>query len=254
MGLISRNVKLTSTITGKDQHWGGEIKIMAGYKAVEIQGAELEKFGKDQASSYPLHFHMAGDATAKTLINSNSIHHGYNHCITVHATNNLTIANNICARIVDHLYYLETGTETGNVFKNNLGIGAMSNAFQIVAAGPSPPAPPVALAKAAFWTGDYLTNDKTQPWYNGYDGFNIPFTDNGSGSSATVLGSPVGNTSSGFWITNPGSDTLLGNSIAGCQAGGARILDPAGQRDYRPGAVTQGQFLVQPGAWVLHRF
>ena len=217
VGLISRNVKLTSTITGKDQHWGGEIKIMAGYKAVEIQGAELEKFGKDQASSYPLHFHMAGDATAKTLINSNSIHHGYNHCITVHATNNLTIANNICARIVDHLYYLETGTETGNVFKNNLGIGAMSNAFQIVAAGPSPPAPPVALAKAAFWTGDYLTNDKAQPWYNGYDGFNIPFTDNGSGSSATVLGSPVGNTSSGFWITNPGANTFVGNSIAGCQ-------------------------------------
>ena len=209
MGLITRNVKLTSTITGTDTHWGGEIKIMAGYKAVEIQGVEIEKFGKDQAGSYPIHFHMAGDATAKTLINSNSIHHGYNHCITVHATNNLTIANNVCARIVDHLYYLETGTETGNTFENNLGIGAMSNAFDIDAKN--------LRARAAFWTGDYLTNDSSQPWYNGYNGFNIPFTDNGTGSLATVIGSTTGDTSSGFWITNPGQNKFVGNSIDGCQ-------------------------------------
>jgi hypothetical protein len=212
VGLISRNVKLTSTITGKDQHWGGEIVIMAGYNAVEIQGAELEKFGKDQAGSYPIHFHMAGTPAGKTLIDSNSIHHGYNHCITLHATNNVTISNNVCARIVDHLYYLETGTETGNTFVDNLGVGAMSNLFTIAASNK--------LAHQAFWTGDYLTKDPAQPWFNGYDGFNIPFTDNLPPSAATVVGSTTGNTSSGFWITNPGANKFIGNSISGCQGVG----------------------------------
>src|SRR5579885_2725778 len=210
VGLISRNVKLTATITGSDQHWGGEIVIMAGYNAVEIQGAELEKFGKDQAGSYPIHFHMAGTPSGKTLVDSNSIHHGFNHCITLHSTNNLTISNNVCARIVDHLYYMETGAETGNTFVDNLGIGAMSNLFTIAGSAP-------ALAQAAFWAGDYLTNDPSQPWYNGYNGFNVPFTDNLPPSAATVVGDTSGDTSSGFWITNPGANKFVGNSVAGCQ-------------------------------------
>ena len=211
VGLISRNVKLTSTITGTDNHRGGEIVIMSGYNAVEIQGAELEKFGKDQINSYPINFQTAGNAVAgKTLIDSNSIHHGYNHCITLNKTNNVTISNNICARIVDHLYYLLTGAETGNTFSNNLGVGAMSNLFSIPVANTA--------AKAAFWSGDYLTNDPTQPWYNGYNGFSIPFTD--TNPPATVLGAPAGNTSSGFWITNPGANKFVGNSIAGCQGVG----------------------------------
>jgi hypothetical protein len=212
VGLISRNVKLTSTITGADSHWGGEIKIMAGYAAVEIQGTELEKFGKDQPGSYPIHFHMAGTPSGVTLIDSNSIHHGYNHCITLHATNNVTISNNVCARIVDHLYYLETGTETGNNFVNNLGVGAMSNLFTIAASNTA--------AQAAFWTGDNLTNNPSQPWFNNYNGFNIRFTDNVPPSAATVIGSTSGNTSSGFWITNIGANKFVGNSIAGCQAVG----------------------------------
>lgn len=203
VALISRNVKLTSTITGSHPHRGGEIKILAGYKAVQIQGVELEKFGKDQIGSYPIHFHMASDAPDSTLVDSNSIHHGYNHCITLHNTNNLTISNNVCARIVDHLYYMETGAETGNTFVDNLGIGAMSNHFRITGN-------PAALA--AFWPGDYLAIA------NGYNGFNIPFTD--KNGTAPVVAATAGNTSSGFWIPNPGANKFVGNSIAGCQAVG----------------------------------
>jgi hypothetical protein len=132
------------------------------------------------------------------LIDSNSIHHSYNHCITVHDTSGLTITNNVCARIVDHLYYLESGTESGNTFEDNLGIGAMSNAFSIPEGNNA--------ALSAFWTGDYLAKQ------NGYDGFNIPFTDNTNGK---VVGSFY--TPTGFWITNPGGNKYIGNSMAGCQ-------------------------------------
>ena len=198
VGLISRNVMLTSTISGSDLHSGGEIKIHNGYKAVEIQGAQLEKFGKDRRGSYPIHFHHVENApTATTLIDSNSIDHSYNHCITLHDTNNVTISNNVCARIVDHLFYLESGHEAGNIFVDNLGIGAMSNAFSIPTGNTG--------ALGAFWSGDYLANKI------GYDGFNIPFTDH----TATVVGSSY--TASGFWITNPAANKFVGNSIAGCQ-------------------------------------
>ncbi len=196
VGLISRNVKLTSTIAPGNPFNGGEIRIMKGYNAVQIQGVELEKFGKAQLGSYPIHFHKAANAGANTLVDSNSIHHGYNHCITLHDTNNVTISNNVCARIVDHLFYTETGNETGNTFIDNLGIGAMSNGFNITGN-------PGALA--AFWSGDYLASA------NGYNGFNIPFTD----QTSSVLGSSY--TASGFWITNPGGNKFVGNSIAGCQ-------------------------------------
>ena len=66
-------------------------------------------------------------------------------------------------------------------------------------------------ALAAFWPGDYLAA------VSGYNGFNIPLTD-GAGT-APVVGTN-GNTSSGFWITNPGGNKFVGNSIAGCQATG----------------------------------
>ena len=75
---------------------------------------------------------MDGDLTnAKVLVDSNSIDHSYNKCITVHATQNLTISNNVCARIIGHIFYEEMGSEDNITFNNNLGLGAMSNSFDI---------------------------------------------------------------------------------------------------------------------------
>lgn len=203
VGLVSRNIKLTAAINGTDTANGGEIKIMQGFSEVSIQGVEIEKFGKDKVGSYPIHFQEAATVTAGTvLVDSNSIHHSYNKCVTLHATNGVTISNNVCARAVGHLYFLEMGTETNDAFINNLGIGAMSNEFSIPAGN--------AAANAAFWSGDYLAND------NGYNGFNVKFTD--SDGTSPVNG--VANTASGFWITNLGGNTFTGNSIAGCQAVG----------------------------------
>lgn len=213
VGLVSRNVKLTATITGSDSANGGEITIMNGFARVAIQGVEIEKFGKDHLGSYPIHFHMAGTVAPRTvLINSNTIHHSYNKCVTLHSTSSVTLSNNVCARAVGHLYYLETGTEQGNTFAYDLGIGAMSNAFSIPAGNTA--------ALGAFWAGDYLTNASgvAAGLGNGYDGFNVAFTDNAPHTPATVIGAPY--TPSGFWITNLGQNTFIGNSVSGCQDSG----------------------------------
>jgi len=254
VGLISRNIKLTAKIESGDNnaHWGGEIRILQGFKDVAIQGVEIEKFGKAQLGSYPIHLHLTGPLTNTTplLINANSVHHSYNKCVTIHSTQNVKVQNMVCARIVGHIFYQEFGDESGISFLNNLGLGAMSHYFDI-AAGTS------ADRKAQFWGGDYLANAAGF----GYDGFKVPNTDaqtnpvRGACNVRIPQDSTTGETgelaltdnlqgfipntprrgdcsknkegkveyyvepASGFWIIHPGTH-LEGNSIGGCQGVG----------------------------------
>ena len=91
------------------------------------------------------------------LIDSNSIDHSYNKCITVHSTQNLTLTNNVCARITGHIFYEEIGDEQNITFKNNLGMGAMSNSFSVNSGATTPQA---MLIEDYYWTGDNLNNTK----------------------------------------------------------------------------------------------
>jgi len=250
VGLISRNIKLTSDapLTGTSNHWGGETKFLQGFKQVSIQGVEFEKFGKEQLGSYPIHFHMDQDVSgATTLVNANSIHHSYNKCMTVHSTRNLTIQNNVCARTTGHIFYEEIGDEVNIAFDRNVGMSGMSNSFDVNAADPKSRCD---LIKSYYWKGDNLApgvdgcrTAKTDIDFNqfgifdrgdqaaqvhgicgyaGYDGkFNPGVLLKDKGKDYTTL--PTCNSPyfyfeapSGFWITNP-SSKITNNSIAGCQ-------------------------------------
>ena len=248
VGLISRNIKLTADtgMNGENSHWGGELRFVMGYKQVALQGVELEKFGKQQLGSYPIHFHMDGSlptdsGSGGTLVNANSIHHSYNKCIAIHQTNNLTIQNNVCARITGNIFYEETSEETNITFTANLGMGAMSNWFDIHHTVDSSREN---LIAKYYWPGDNLQT------VNSFHQFNIKDTDNQfvdeikaglprvRGSCGTFgaqgridLNRPFTKEHpvceidkdevyfeppNGFWITNP-STKLTNNSIAGCQ-------------------------------------
>jgi uncharacterized protein YjdB len=148
-----------------------------------MQGVELQKFGKEALGSYPIHFHMDGDLSGKTpatlLIDSNSIDHTYNKCITIHSTQNLSITNNVCARITGHIFYEEIGNEENITFKNNLGMGAMSNSFTVNNGADMPGA---ALIAKYYWTGDNLNNIShgmgNSPGKLPFDQFNVFNVDN----------------------------------------------------------------------------
>ena len=268
VGLISRSIKLTATTPAAppaDQeplkadaslHWGGEIRIVGGAMGdpkpqVAIVGVELEKFGKDQLGSYPIHMHMVGDVKHAPTISANSIHHSFNKCITVHMSSNLTFADNVCARVVGHMFYEEHGSEENVSFQRNLGLGAMSHSFDIYKVTTDPPQvkviPRSQLIRDYWWKGDNLAKSTG---YN-YDGFNIPNTDeqtnptHGSCKKAQAFSGDVdgfrfpppacppvtppqlpaptdefySEPASGFWITNPTTE-LIGNAIGGCQGVG----------------------------------
>lgn len=245
VALISRNITLTSHTpdSGTSNHWGGELKFLPGFTEVSIQGVEIEKFGKDKLGSYPVHFHMDGDLSGKkVLFNANSIHHSYNKCIDVHSTSNLTISNNVCARIVGHIFYEEVGDEDNITFDHNLGLGAMSNWFDVNEGGTAE-TNRKKLIEEFWWKGDNLVNDPANK--TPFDGFKIPDTgDQGLGAVGSCMtfgptnspenGSFVPNgdapcdpragqyyyePAGGFWIVNP-SAKLTNNSIGGCQGEG----------------------------------
>lgn len=206
VGLISRSIKLTSDApaTGDSAHYGGQIKILPGYKVAEIVGVQIEKFGQDVTqtpsgggdalmSAYPVHFHMVGDTPDDTVVNSNSIHHSYNKCVTLHMSNNAVIQHNICARAVGHSFYLEEGNEVGNTLKYNLAAGAMATEFM----------PGIEASK--FWTGDYLAESIK------YNGINVATTTN---ANRVETSNPTA-----FWISSPGN-SFDNNLVAGCQLQG----------------------------------
>ncbi|HLK87949.1 MAG TPA: G8 domain-containing protein [Candidatus Binataceae bacterium] len=242
-----------------DPHWGGEVKIRKGFGQVAIQGVQFEKMGKDRLGSYPIHFHKDGNVNDAPLVNANSVDHSYNKCITVHSTDHLMIQNNVCARIVGHIFYEEMGDEFKINFTGNLGMGAMSNSFNINAPNPQQQN---LLVSDYWWVGDNLA----QPI--GYDGFNIPNKDDVTNPThgSCLATDNAGNTvfrppnadgtcpevanfrplvyyepASGFWIVNPGT-SLIDNSIAGCQGTGRGywyVPPPSGDLKYLP----VGQFL-----------
>ena len=128
-------------------------------------------------------------------------------------------------------FYQEIGDEEGVTFSGNLGLGAMSNAFDIHAPTPERRSE---LISEHWWAGDNLARSAN---YN-YNGFNVPNTDKQDnpthGTCWTVRqdGGLQGGTeppctgaqsyvepASGFWIINPATN-LIGNSIAGCQGVG----------------------------------
>jgi hypothetical protein len=234
VGLISRNIELTADLSGSpDDHWGGETIFRKGFKEASIQGVEFAVLGKPKLGSYPVHFHLDGlIAPNQVLFNANSIHHTFNKCVTVHSTQNVSIQNTVCARAVGHLFYQEVGDEEDITFAYNLGLGAMSNNFDIHAqAGYSLD---YVLIDRYWWPGDKMAR---RYGFANYFALNVENHDNQNnpthGSCRTPLpsgelkaGTPPPcspsqyyEPASGFWIINP-SAKLIGNSIGGCQGVG----------------------------------
>ncbi len=245
VGLISRSITLTSatpkieTSGDTSLHWGGEMRFCKGYSDASVQGVEIEKFGKEQLGSYPIHFHLANESqwvpgtrpkppSGRQLVDANSIHHSYNKCATIHSSSKIAFSNNVCARITGHVFYQEIGDEFETTFRNNLGLGTMLNGFGL------PPAlqpTPDAIVEG-WWEGDYLGRAI------GFDGLNIANTDSGTnpttgqcytpGANGLAGGTPppgqkctdgkvLYEAPTGFWIVNP-TAILDGNSIGGCQS------------------------------------
>ncbi len=121
VALLSRNIRVQGDEQSETLRFGGHIMIMKGSEGL-ISGVEMFRMGQEGIlGRYPFHWHMAGDVTGQYIRNS-SIRRSFNRCVTVHATHNARVEDNVCMDHVGHGYFLEDGVETGNVFDHNLGL------------------------------------------------------------------------------------------------------------------------------------
>ena len=120
VGLLSRNVVVRGDERSDAGGFGGHIMMMGG--SARIEGVELSRMGqRGKLARYPIHWHMMGDAPGQ-YARSNSIWKSFSRCVTVHGTNDVTVASNVCYDHAGHGYFLEDGIEARNTFSGNLGV------------------------------------------------------------------------------------------------------------------------------------
>ncbi|MGZ8242445.1 Ig-like domain-containing protein [Methylomagnum sp.] len=109
--------------------FGAHLMIMGQDSHAHIDGVEFRRVGqRGILGRYPYHSHRrsyvaggaaVGDVTGDYLRNS-SLHQSTNRCITIHATNGLTVQNNVCYDIQGHGVFFEDAVERRNLVEGNL--------------------------------------------------------------------------------------------------------------------------------------
>ena len=137
VGLITRNIELRGSSPARHRTIGAARRSSAtSFKEASIQGVEFAYLGKPKLGSYPVHFHVVGGSAATrrccstqtaSIIPTTSA----SRCTPRRTSCSRTM---VCARAVGHLFYQEIGDEEDITFQYNLGLGAMSNNFDIHAA------------------------------------------------------------------------------------------------------------------------
>jgi cell migration-inducing and hyaluronan-binding protein len=141
VGLLTRNVVIqgdsaTSVVAG----YGGHMMGMGG--TLRVEGVELHFMGqKGLMARYPMHWHMMGPVDGQYFAGS-SVWKSFNRCVTVHGTNNARVADNVCYDNLGHGYFLEDGSETGNLLEGNLGLGTHATTEGVL---------PTDATAATFW-------------------------------------------------------------------------------------------------------
>ena len=121
VGLLTRNLKIQGDSSSELNGFGGHIMSMTN-SISNASNIELYRMGqKSKVGRYPWHWHLLGDADGQFIKNA-GIHNSFNRVITVHGTNNTLVEGNVAYDFIGHGYFLENGSETGNLFKNNLGV------------------------------------------------------------------------------------------------------------------------------------
>lgn len=119
VGLLSRNIKIQGDASSLSSKLGGHIMSMS-LSTANISGVELSRMGQSGIlGRYPFHWHIAGDVKGQYIKNS-VVKNCFSRAITVHATNNAVVEDNVIYNTFGHAIFLEDGNESGNTINHNL--------------------------------------------------------------------------------------------------------------------------------------
>jgi PKD repeat protein len=131
VGNLTRNVVIQAPDDAlwQDDGFGAHVMVMDLASSVRIDGVEFRRGGqRGILGRYPLHWHRLsyaasgaeiGDA-AGHYVRSSTFNQSSNRCVTIHATNGVTVQDNICYDVLGHAMFTEDAVERRNVFLSNL--------------------------------------------------------------------------------------------------------------------------------------
>lgn len=100
---------------------GGHIMVMKGAYGY-IDSVRLERMGQlGLMGRYPFHWHRAHNVKGQYFSHS-SVTNSYQRCVTIHATHEALVENNVCYNHLGHGFFFEEGHEQNNIMRGNLGI------------------------------------------------------------------------------------------------------------------------------------
>jgi hypothetical protein len=131
VGNLTRNIVIQAPDDALWQNdgFGAHVMVMELASTVRIDAVEFRRGGqRGVLGRYPLHWHRLSypdgqnfidDATGHYIRNS-SFNVSSNRCVTLHATNGVSVTNNICYDVLGHAMFTEDAVERRNVFEDNL--------------------------------------------------------------------------------------------------------------------------------------
>lgn len=131
VGNLTRNIVIQAPDDAlwQNEGFGAHVMVMELASTVRIDGVEFRRGGqRGILGRYPLHWHrlsypdgqnFVADAAGHYVRNS-SFNESSNRCVTIHATNGVTVDNNICYDVLGHAMFTEDAVERRNTFTGNL--------------------------------------------------------------------------------------------------------------------------------------
>jgi G8 domain len=200
VGLLTQDIRIEGDESSVDSQFGGHVMIARLRSNAKMQGVQFTRMGQfNRLGRYPMHWHHVRDASGGFFRN-NSISHTIQRGVFVHATDNLRVERNVVYDTKGHGYGLENGSETGNVFIENLGLGTRG----------------ANLPKVTFENGDPADDHQAATfWFVG-------------GNNTFIGNVAAGSEHSGFWFERSGNVKIFDSNTAHSNAA-----------DGKPGANDQ---------------
>lgn len=123
VALLDRNIVVRGASNAATTGLGGSMRFIGpGSAQVHLGWVEVVGLGDTgQLGRYPVHFHQLGDQTG-SWVQGLSVHDGFNRSIVLHGTDNVLVEDCVSYAALGHAFYLEDGSETGNVLVDNLAL------------------------------------------------------------------------------------------------------------------------------------
>ncbi|GFN91401.1 transmembrane protein 2-like [Plakobranchus ocellatus] len=140
VGLLTRNFRIEGTLRpechgntdkerllceryGRDTY-GGHLKVVR-HGTAHLEGFEAVHLGQQaNLGSYPIHFHMCDDVTGM-YVKQVSVYDSMSRCVTIHGSDGLEVAENVCYLHLGHGIFFEDGAEQNNYIHHNLVLGTL---------------------------------------------------------------------------------------------------------------------------------